>query len=151
MDENPVFNQAELRRLGDPEIYLSALDCVINLLKSQNQVIINAFKQEVKKVVDREALHQLLIEAMSCLAETDFDTFLWALHHYDAEFYVAVKQQMNAAAVKRLIERGFIPGKDFSAMPSGGLAVHQVAEAVLLENPSTLSSQLLRDILQLFN
>ncbi|MBW4691245.1 MAG: hypothetical protein KME27_05700 [Lyngbya sp. HA4199-MV5] len=151
VQEQPVFRQPKLLDLSDPELYLSVLDSLTNLLKSRDQILIDTFRQEVSAVIAREALYYLLIETLSCLAETDFATFLWALHHYDADFYIAFKREMAVVASRRLIEHGLIPGKDFSTLPSGGLMVHQTAQAILLESPSALSLQLFREILHVFD
>lgn len=130
--------------IADFELYLN---WAVNTLKTQDPQVICTFKQEASNCLDAQSLTNILIAALHCLADSDPKAFHWALHHYDPEFYVEVRHRTVVAAARQLIRQGFVPGKDFSGIPVGGLLVNAQAKTALWENTSTFSASLLREVL----
>jgi hypothetical protein len=124
------------------------LNWAVNSLKTQNIQVIQAFKQEAALHFDRDRLTNVLVAALHQLADSDPETFHWALHNYDAEFYVELRRRTVVATARQLIRHGCIPGKDFSSIPEAGLIVTPQAQAILWKNASPFSEVLLREVLQ---
>lgn len=133
--------------IADFELYLN---WAVSTLKTQDPQVVYTFKQEASNCLDHQSLTSILIAALHCLADSDPDAFDWGLHNYAPEFYVEVRQRTVVAAARQLIRRGFVPGKDFSSIPVGGLIVNPQAKTALWENTSTFSASLLREVLHSF-
>lgn len=129
------------------ELYLT---WTVRILKTQDPQVICSFKQEAKRCLSAEELSNVLIAALHCLAETDPEAFTWALHHYDPEFYVEVRRRMVVAVARQLIRRGFMPGRDFSSIPVGGLLLSTQAKAALHLDASPFTASLLKEIVHTF-
>jgi hypothetical protein len=130
--------------IADFELYLN---WAVSALKTQDPQVVDAFKHEASNCLDEQSLTNILIAALHCLADSDPDTFQWALHNYDPEFYAEIRQRTVVAAARQLIRQGFVPGQDFSGVPVYGLIVNPPAKTVLWENTSTFSASLLREVL----
>lgn len=122
----------------------------MSILKTQDPQVINSFKQEASYRLSPEHLNDILIAALYELAETEPEIFVWALHNYDAEFYIEVRRRIAVAAARQLIRQGLVPGTDFSGIPTAGLIVRPEAKAILQQNTSTFTSFMLREILHTF-
>lgn len=131
----------------DFAIYLS---WTVSVLETQDPQVIRAFKQEAKHHLDVETLTNVLIAALHHLAETNFETLVWALHNYDPEFYVEVRRRTTLAAARQLIRQGLVPGKDFSSIPVGGLMVYPEARAILFSHATPFTEFLLKEVLYTF-
>ncbi|NJO41223.1 MAG: hypothetical protein HC769_16030 [Cyanobacteria bacterium CRU_2_1] len=131
----------------DFELYLN---WAVSILKTQDLQVIRTFKHEIVTRLEPEYMTNILIAALHHLAEDDPDTFNWALHNYDPEFYIEVRYRTVVAAVRQLVRRGMIPGRDFSSIPLGGLIVTPQVRAILWQNTSTFSAVLLQEILHTF-
>lgn len=91
-------------------------------------------------------------KAMYQLAETDLETCRWVLDNfYDLEAYLELIEKNIKFATQILIEKGFIPGQDFSANPSGEILVKRKASAALVEEIAAFARLLIEDILQVLN
>lgn len=133
--------------IADFELYLN---WTVSILKTQDPQVIYTFKQEASNCLNDQNLTNILIAALHCLADSEPETFHWALHNYDPEFYIEVRRRTVVAAARQLIRQGFVPGKDFSSVPIGGLIVSPRAKVALWENTSAFSASLLREVLHTF-
>ncbi|WP_416675590.1 hypothetical protein [Egbenema bharatensis] len=135
--------------IEDFELYVS---WTVSVLQTQNPYVIRDFRQEARLYLTRENLTNVLVSALHYLADADSETFQWALHNYEPNFYVEVRRRTALAAARLLIQQGFVPGQDFSSVPVGGLLVNLSARAALEQQylSSTFSACLLREILHTF-
>lgn len=132
----------------DFELYVS---WAVSILQTQDYNVIREFQQEAKLHLTQEGLTNVLVSALQYLADADSETFQWALHNYDPHFYVEIRRRTVIAIAHYLIHQGFIPGKDFSSIPVGGLLVNPAARNALKQyTSSTFSLFLLREILHTF-
>jgi len=91
----------------------------------------------------------VLTKVMYQLAETDLDTCRWVLDNfYDLEAYLELLEKIAKFATQILIDKGYIPGQDFSANPAGGILIRRKVSAVLMEETAAFDRLLLEDILQ---
>lgn len=134
--------------LGDFNLYVELL---IDTLKSQDRTQVLSFRKEIETVVPHDRFTDILLTALFCLAEIDKETFFWTLYNYDPEFYIDIRVKTRAFAAGELVKMGFIPGKDFSGIPVGGLAIKRDARDQLAQNTSVFYNLLLEEILYVFN
>lgn len=132
---------------SDTDDFELHLEFVVNILKTQDQIIIETFKRSINTLVDSEYIQAVIISAMACLAEVDSETFFWALYHYDPDLHLELRRRTVVWAAQQLIDQGFVPGKDFSSIPGGGLTVARSAREALLKLSAAASALLLEDIL----
>lgn len=123
------------------------LEFVVNVLKTQDEVIIETFKRSINTLLDSDYIREVIISAMVCLAEVDSETFFWALYHYDPELHLEMRRRTVVWAAQQLVDQGFAPGKDFSSIPGGGLMANRSARKALLKLSVAASALLLEDIL----
>jgi hypothetical protein len=130
------------------ELYVS---WTVSILQTQDPNVIHGFRQEANDYLPSEDLTNVVLLALHYLADADTEAFRWALHNYTPEFYVEVRRRTVVAAARFLIHQGFIPGKDFSSIPVGGLLVNPSARNALKQTASsTFSNFMLQEILHTF-
>ena len=127
------------------------VNTVKQIFQMHSPSMINLFKQNIYTIVAPEQSEIVIYLALFCLAETDPESFTWALHHYDRDFYQQLKEKITAYAIQQLIAVGFLPGQDFSSLPGGDLIVHRRAYRILLQQSfaSAFVHLLLKDILRI--
>ncbi len=125
------------------------IDLAITILKTQDLLVINTFKQGMFKAMEPEYAHCVAMGAMHRLAESDGDAFTWALHNYDPDFYLETRRHIVVWAAIQLIQQGLIPGQDFSALPGGGLAMRSQDRQRLTPSESAFLNLLLQEVLHL--
>jgi hypothetical protein len=132
----------------DFEIYV---DWAVNILRTQDLNVIRRFRQEAIGYLSSEDLTNVVISALHYLADADMETFRWALRNYKPAFYAEVRRRAVVAAAYHLIQQGFVPGKDFSSIPVGGLLVNLAAKEALKQfKTSAFSTFLLQEITHTF-
>jgi hypothetical protein len=124
---------------------------VISVFQGKDLLTMNVFKERAKKLIETIPLKDVFLTAMNYLAESDSETFYWALQHIDSDIYIEIKQDISLIVAQNLIKQGCIPGKDFSAARTGYLIINQKAADTLINNPSIFiySSLLLQEVIVL--
>lgn len=135
------MNQSELENFN---LYI---DWIMTTLKTQDKLVMEAFKRGISTLVSPECMREVTILAFYQLAEIDRSTCIWALHHYDTQLFLELKQNITNYAVRQLLNHGFILGQDFSSLPNLGLLVHPTAKPVLLKDIPPFVSLILQEIL----
>ena len=116
------------------------------------EALMRFLKELITTLQASETTADVLTKVMYQLAETDLDTCRWVLDNfYDLEAYLELIEKIAKFATKILIDKGFIPGQDFSANPAGGILIKRKASAVLMEETAAFDRLLLEDILQVLN
>jgi hypothetical protein len=116
------------------------------------EALMRFFKELITTLQASETTADVLIKVMYQLAETDIDTCRWVLDNfYDLEAYLELIEKIAKFATQILIDKGFIPGQDFSANPAGGILTKRKASAVLMEETAAFDRLLLEDIVQVLD
>lgn len=123
-------------------------DLIVKILKTQDISVVQSFKRGIKTLADPEYIQDVVIAAMYYLADSDPVAFIWALHNYDLNLYLELRWKTSLHAVRKLINRGFVLGRDFSTLPCGGLAISPEAQKALMEDPVPCTMLLLQEVLQ---
>lgn len=130
---------------------MKGLDININVTTYTLEVelLMRFFKKLIITLQLSESNTDVLTKVMYQLAETDLEACRWVIDNfYDLEAYLELIEKTVNFATQILIEKGFIPGQDFSANPAGGILITRKASAALMEKVSTFDCLLLEDILQ---
>lgn len=118
----------------------------------KTKVLMELLKELVKTMHASEQTANTLTNVMYQLAETDPDTCNWVLDNfYDLEDYLNLIEKILNFSTQKLIDKGFIPGKDFSANPGGGIIIKRKAMVGLMEEAAAFDRLLLEDILQVLD
>lgn len=135
---------------NDTEIFNFSLKLITNALKTQNQVLVESYKNTLTSLLGSHYTADILIAALFELAETDGDTFSWVLEKfYYLEGIESYLRIITMFATRRLTELGFLLGQDFSVTSSGNLVVSTTAMKSLLDSISDAEERfLLQKILQ---
>ena len=104
--------------INETEFYVNT---VKQILQTQNVALARQFRQNFQPAIAPKQMETVIYLALHSLAETDPESFTWALHHYDHDLYVKLRTNIAAYAIRQLIDFGFILGIDFSSLPNGNL------------------------------
>lgn len=126
------------------------VDLVLTILKTQDKLVVDSFKQSFSTLVDSEYAKDVVIAALYYLSEVDPEQFTWALHNYDSELYLELRRQAVVCAARKLIQQGLVPGRDFSSIPVGGLAIYQESRPIFTQGNSPFMTFLFEEILYTF-
>jgi len=116
------------------------------------EALMRFLKELITTLQASEPTADVLTKVMYQLAETDLDTCRWVLDNfYDLEAYLELVEKIAKFATQILIDKGFIPGQDFSANPAGGILIKKKASTTLMEEVAAFDRLLLEDILQVLD
>jgi len=116
------------------------------------KALIKSFKEFVTTLQASESTADVLRKVMDQLAETDLETCRWVLDNfYDLEAYLELIEKIINFATQVLIDKGFVPGQDFSANPAGGILIKKKASTTLMEEATAFDRLLLEDIMQVLD
>jgi len=116
------------------------------------EALMRFLKELITTLQASEPTVDVLTKVMYQLAETDLDTCRWVLDNfYDLEAYLELVEEIAKFATQILIDKGFIPGQDFSANPAGGILIKKKASTTLMEEVAAFDRLLLEDILQVLD
>lgn len=125
---------------------------IISALKTKNNELIKACQETLSTQFGTDYLASVMTSAVFQLAETDPDLFSWTWQHfYELDACLDLIEQSIMFAVKRLIKKGFILGKDFSTTFTGEILITREAKEVLMESGSCLDHIFLEEILQIID
>jgi len=123
---------------------------IISALKTKNNRLIEACQETLSTQFGADYLASVMTSAVFQLAETDSDLFSWTWQHfYELDSCLDLIEQTVMFAVKRLIKKGFILGKDFSTTFTGEILITKEAKEALMESGSCLDHIFLEEVLQI--
>ena len=120
----------------------------INFFKNQYLLVSQQLPYETEKNIATEVFKNIFIVALNNIDESDAETFYWVLHHLDITIYIDIKRDIATIIAQKLIEKGYILGKDFSCTPTGNVILNQKSAAALSKNSHICHPLLLGEILQ---
>lgn len=134
----------------DTETFQRNLDWVMSIFKTRDPLIIDAFREGTKGWLNHEVFREVLLVAIDCLATEDTETFEWLIYHYDADLYTTVKYDTMVLVSHALVQRGFMPGEDFSCTVHGRLMMKTKAFQSLLEILEVWRLPLIDDVISAY-
>jgi len=116
------------------------------------KALMKSFKEFITTLQASESTTDVLRKVMDQLAETDLETCRWVLDNfYDLEAYLELIEKVVNFATQVLIDKGFLPGQDFSANPAGGILIKKKARTTLMEEATAFDRLLLEDTMQVLD
>ena len=123
---------------------------IIAALRTKNNQLIKACQATLSNQFGTDYLASVMTSAVFQLAEIDPDLFSWTWQHfYELDSCLDLIEQTVMFAIKRLIKKGFILGKDFSTTFTGEILITKEAKEALMESGSCLDHIFLEEILQI--
>ncbi|WP_017717994.1 hypothetical protein [Kamptonema formosum] len=103
-------------------------------MRARNREIGSALIAHLRSQLTLEEVAGVTIVSIErLLFWSDTDSFFWSAQHIiPADVMQEVQKIISAAAYKRLISKGFVPGKDFSVDGEGKLLLNDRAKTAVL-------------------
>jgi hypothetical protein len=135
---------------NDAEVFQLNIELVTNILKVHNKSLLESYEKVINNTVGADYTAQIFIAALFELSELDSDTLDWTMQNlYQLEFYEELLSIVTMSAVKKLTEKGFIMGQDFSASFQGQILIKEDVKNVFIESTKDPEDRLLfQQILQ---
>lgn len=135
--------------LNDSEWFKLGLKLVIEVLKLQEQSMVESIAVSLTTQLGSESTTDILTAAVFQLAETDPDICRWSWRTFShLNFHLDLKEEILMFATKKLIGRGFILGQHFSLTGTGGIVMTKSAQAAFREATTASDWIFLEEILQ---
>ncbi len=132
------------------KIFSSTVELIIQALKLKNKNILESFENSLNCIFGHEYTAQIFLGALFELSEVDPESFAWASQNlFHLEYYSRLFRIVTTCVAQRLIEKGFVPGEDFSANCMGQILIHEKVKHAFLSSTSDPDDRMLfQQILQ---
>ncbi len=149
-------NKSEKRQLefgnicNDAQIFQLNIEFMINILKAHNKNILESCEKLINNTLGADYTAQIFITVLFELSDLDSNTLDWTMQNlYQLEFYEELLSIVTMSAVKKLTEKGFVMGQDFSASFQGQILIKENVKNVFIESTQDPEDKLLfQQILQ---
>lgn len=137
-----------MQDINEQELFHVLLELMVHILKFQNKAILKSVEELLAELSGFQYTSDILMAAVLQLSETDTDTCRWTLRNLHDIEHLDVIEELTEFAVKKLIARGLMFGRDFSITPNSRLILNRNAMDALMAGTSTADSVLLEEISQ---
>lgn len=139
--------------MDSPEIeeFELYVDLTVSILHTQDRQITGAFREGINQLLEPEYVSGVMTAALCYLAEIDPGTFRWALHNYDSALTLELRRKVSVWAAQQLIEKGLVPGRDFSSLPEAGMLIRTSAKTELMKQAGSFIQLMLAEILHIYD
>lgn len=135
--------------INSTEEFNLSITLIIGALKLQDKALVESCEKTLTDLLGSEYTADIMTAVVFQLAQTDPDTFDWTWQNFyslDACRYLI--KGIVMFAVKKLINQGFILGRDFSINHRGKIWINPKAKTALLETSSATDRIFIKEILQ---
>ncbi len=134
--------------MNDLELFHFHLERAIYILKFQDRKLAECWVHQLNTSLDNEYIESFLTAAIFELSVTDTKTFDWTLDNLsDWKSYAHLLQTVTRFALQKLINKGFIPGQDFSFTSEGKILLHENAKTAIMADVTESDNLLIKKIL----
>lgn len=134
--------------MNDLELFHFHLERAIYILKFQDRKLAGCWVHQLNLSLDTEYIESFLTAAIFELSVTDTETFHWTLDNLsDWKSYANLLQAVTRFALQKLINKGFIPGQDFSFTSEGKILLHENAKNAIIADVTESDNLLIKKIL----
>lgn len=137
-----------MQDINDLESFNIQMELMVDTLKLQNKAILKSVEELLTALIGFEYTSDILMAAVLQLSETDADTCRWTLRNLQDIQHLDVIEELTEFAVKKLIGRDFILGRDFSITLNSRIILNRNAMDALIAGISIADSLLLEEISQ---
>jgi hypothetical protein len=134
--------------INDVKFFNVLLELMVHILKLQNKAILKSVEELLADLIGFQYTSDILMAAVLQLSETDADTCRWTLRNLHDIQHLDVIEELTNFAVKKLIARGLMFGRDFSITSNSRIILNRNAMDALMAVTSTADSILLEEISQ---
>ncbi len=137
-----------MQDINDVKFFNLLLELMVHILKLQNKAILKSVEELLADLIGFQYTSDILMAAVFQLSETDADTCRWTLRNLHDIQHLDVIEKLTNFAIKKLIARGLMFGRDFSMVSNSRIILNRNAMDALMAGTSTADSVLLEEISQ---
>lgn len=133
---------------GNSEEFNLCVSLTIKLLKFHNKELINACQETLTSLLGSDCTTDIMAAAIFQLLDNDPETLRWSLHNLpELKACSELLQSLIMFAVNKLMEEGFILGKDFSISHKNAVLINKPAQTALMKELIPADRILLKEVL----
>lgn len=134
----------------DFQDFNTAVNLLVNVLKLQDKDLVKLCEQTLSHLVGHEEATHLINAAMFQLAETAPETCYWTWHNFpELQVCMDLKEHVCMFVAQKLINKGFILGKDFSTSVDGEILVSRATRVTLMIDSTPSEWKFIKSVLQI--
>ncbi|ABA22035.1 conserved hypothetical protein [Trichormus variabilis ATCC 29413] len=134
--------------MKDLELFQFHLDRATYILRFQDKKLIETWVTELERHLAPDYIESCLTAAILELSVSHSETFHWILDHLaDWKPYKQLLESVTRFALKKLVQKGFMPGGEFSFTADGKILLTENAKATIMKDTVKTDRLLLEKIL----
>ncbi len=134
--------------MKDLELFHFHLERAVYILKFQDKRLIETWVNQLNLNLNTEYIESCLTAAILELSTTHTETFHWIFDKLsDWQPCTQLLESVTRFALKKLIQKGFMPGQEFSFTADKKILLNENAKAVILKDTAVTDSLLLEKVL----
>ncbi|BAZ12093.1 hypothetical protein NIES4071_39210 [Calothrix sp. NIES-4071] len=142
-----MYNQDFEQNIQD---FDTAVNLLVNVLKLQDRDLVKVCEEALTHLLGNEETTHMINAAMFQLAETAPETCYWTWHNFpELQVCMDLKEHVSMFVAQKLIQKGFILGKDFSTNIYGEILVSRATRVTLMLDCSPSEWKFIKSVLQI--
>jgi hypothetical protein len=141
-----MFHQDSEKHFND---FHASVISIVNILKLQNKDLFRVCEKILIKLIGYEETMHVFNAAMFQLAQMSPESCNWAWQNFpEYEMGLELKEEIIMSAVQKLMQKGFLLGKDFSTTSDGGILMNKDTKVALMISCQPFEWAFLKEIIQ---
>lgn len=141
-----MYNQDSEKQFND---FNASVTSIVNVLKFKNKELFRVCEKVLIKLIGHEETMHVFNAAMFQLAQTSPECCNWAWQNFpEYEIGLELKDEIIMSAVQKLMQKGFLLGKDFSTTSDGGILITNEAKVALMVSCHPFEWAFIKEIMQ---
>lgn len=130
-------------------LFRTTLMTVVDTLKQQDKAQVESLEKTLVSLLGHNYTEHIFTAAILELSETVPVIFEWTFNTFpNLSACLTLQEQAKKFAIRKLMNQGFILGKDFSANHGGTILLNEKAKNALIASISDTEALLIQKILQ---
>ncbi len=127
----------------------SSVISIVNILKLQNKELFKVCEKMLIKLIGHEETMHVLNAAMFQISQSSPEASNWIEQNFpEYEIDIELKEDIVMSTVQKLMQKGFLLGKDFSTTSEGEILITKEAKLVLMHNCQPFEWAFMNEIMQ---
>jgi hypothetical protein len=141
-----MYHQDSEKQFND---FNASVTSIVNILKFQNKELFRVCEKVLIKLIGHEETMHVFNAAMFQLAQISPECCNWAWQNFpEYEIGLELKDEIIMSAVQKLMQKGFLLGKDFSTTFDGGILITQEAKIALMVSCQPFEWSFIKEVMQ---
>jgi hypothetical protein len=141
-----MYHQDSEKQFND---FNTSVTSIVNILKFQNKELFRVCEKVLIKLIGYDETMHVFNAAMFQLAQTSPECCNWAWQNFpEYEMGLELQEEIIMSAVQKLMQKGFLLGKDFSTTFNGGILITEKAKVALMINCQPFEWAFIKEVMQ---